>query len=128
CREAVESIDHIFRECLTTTEKTLIGADVKINFDVAFDLNQARSGPWVVARNARDSPDKSLTGSIIRDIQHYKHHFRRISFNHKPRSENCPAHTLATQGLRKGEDVYLEGGLPEFVRRVLERRSLREPD
>ncbi|MBA0563265.1 hypothetical protein Golob_008253, partial [Gossypium lobatum] len=75
-----------------------------------------------------DSPDKSIIGSIIRDIQHYKHHFQRISFNHIPRSENCLAHTLATQGLRKGEDLYLEGGLPEFVRRVLERRSLREPN
>ncbi|MBA0743914.1 hypothetical protein Gogos_006565, partial [Gossypium gossypioides] len=191
CREAVESIDHIFRECPTTTEssrnklvhegkistgkvildcisrylceldeieqnvhtrsnasvrwKTLIGTDMKINFDAAFDLNQARSGPGVVARNALgetlllgqqlgldlvvieedlgttikkcelDSPDKSIIGSIIRDIQHYKHRFRRISFNHIPRSENYLAHTLATQGLRKGEDLYLEGGLPEFV-------------
>ncbi|KAH1074230.1 hypothetical protein J1N35_026558 [Gossypium stocksii] len=32
--------------------KTPIGADVKINFDAAFELNQARSGSGVVARNA----------------------------------------------------------------------------
>ncbi|KAG8475535.1 hypothetical protein CXB51_032303 [Gossypium anomalum] len=149
--------------------KTPIGADVKINFDAAFNLNQARSGSGVVARNAlgevlaskivihrrvptlftmeacacfqtllleeqlaldsvviegdsrmtikkceSDSLEKSIIGSIIRDIQHYKHHFRRISFNHIPRLENCLAHTLAIEGLRKGEDLYLERGLPEF--------------
>ncbi|KAK5776705.1 hypothetical protein PVK06_044666 [Gossypium arboreum] len=32
--------------------KTPIGAHVKINFDAAFDLNQARSGSGVMAKNA----------------------------------------------------------------------------
>ncbi|KAK5843316.1 hypothetical protein PVK06_005769 [Gossypium arboreum] len=53
---------------------------------------------------------------------------RKINFHHIPKSENTFAHVIAKEALKENEGHYLDGGIPEHVRRVLERRRPRAPD
>ncbi|MBA0755524.1 hypothetical protein Gogos_021271 [Gossypium gossypioides] len=36
-------------------------------------------------------------------------------FEHELRKENSLAHIIATVGMRRGENTYLEGRVPDFV-------------
>ncbi|KAA3455435.1 reverse transcriptase [Gossypium australe] len=52
--------------------------------------------------------DKSVLGAVIRDIQNLKKHFRESLFSFINRRHNSEAHTIATETLRTGEEIYLE--------------------
>ncbi|MBA0765260.1 hypothetical protein Gotri_014482, partial [Gossypium trilobum] len=87
---------------------------IKISFDRAFDPHQARPNSGVMARNS--------SGEIL----------AYVAICHKPisspfateaqaciqalRSRNSLANHLAKASLEKGEDIYLIGGVPNYVR------------
>ncbi|KAA3462149.1 reverse transcriptase [Gossypium australe] len=52
--------------------------------------------------------DKSVLGAVIRDIQNLKKSFRESLFSFINRRHNSEAHTIATETLRTGEEIYLE--------------------
>ncbi|PPD75579.1 hypothetical protein GOBAR_DD27488 [Gossypium barbadense] len=75
------------------------GGFIKINFDGAFYKSQNRSASGVVIR-----------------------------FQHAPRSANSLAHILATETLRRGEEIYLDMGVPEYAEEQGRYEMRREPD
>ncbi|MBA0679582.1 hypothetical protein Goari_011343 [Gossypium aridum] len=88
----------------------LFDAEVKVNFDAAFNLIQTRSG----AAEAH----ACLQAVMLRlqlgvDSVVIERNLKTII--NKCKSTNNRAHTIATEGLKKGEEFYLEEGLPEFV-------------
>ncbi|MBA0701463.1 hypothetical protein Goari_020459, partial [Gossypium aridum] len=103
--------------------------NIKITFDGAFDLQQKKSGSGVMARNSSGkilasksgdsltvikkckatTPDKSEIGALIRDIQQHKGYFQHLFFQYILKLANSLAHNLATESLKKGEEVYLHG-------------------
>ncbi|KAG8500528.1 hypothetical protein CXB51_004274 [Gossypium anomalum] len=130
---------------------------IKINFDATFDNHRSRSGSGIVARNAAREAlvsrsilhddiwfvfaAKALAfswavqtrvemeiGAYIRNIQQNKERFWSLRFKHAQRMENQLAHILATESLKKGEQIYLEGALPSFGARKMEDEWLRELD
>ncbi|MBA0732875.1 hypothetical protein Gogos_016938 [Gossypium gossypioides] len=68
------------------------------------------------------SKDKLEIGDIVINIQQCKERFQQINFRHNSRPGNSLAHHLAKASLKKGEDIYLVGGVPNYVRRAEERR------
>ncbi|MBA0738646.1 hypothetical protein Gogos_011977, partial [Gossypium gossypioides] len=72
--------------------------------------------------------DRSMIGVYIHDIQQKISEFNNISFQHTPRSANNLAHILATETLRRKEEVYLEMEVPEYAKDQRRYDRLREPD
>ncbi|MFQ6619728.1 hypothetical protein Gotur_001172 [Gossypium turneri] len=111
----------------------------KINFDGAYDLSMQDLGIRMgiecviikgdslttIKKSKSDSEDKSEIGAITKNIKQYKENFQQIIFRHISRSANSLAHHLAKESLKKGEDLYLSGGVLDFVRRAKERRRQR---
>ncbi|MBA0798355.1 hypothetical protein Gohar_008948 [Gossypium harknessii] len=52
----------------------------------------------------------------MRNIYQLSGYFQRIFFQYIPRSAGTLAHNLATESLKKGEEVYLNGGVLDFTR------------
>ncbi|MBA0780268.1 hypothetical protein Gotri_004386, partial [Gossypium trilobum] len=112
-----------------------MGTSVKINFDATFDLRQYRFGLGMVIRDAnggvlaskfvlnRDvsSPfaTEALAWAYIRNIKQNKMKFQNMCFKYTPRMVNLVAHK-ATESLKKGEQVCLEGGAPDYALGSLE--------
>ncbi|MBA0758148.1 hypothetical protein Gotri_021170 [Gossypium trilobum] len=117
---------------------------IKINFDGAFNPYQERSssealwlGFWLglvcvtieddslttIKKAKSISKDKFKIGAIVINIQQCKERFQRINFRHISRSGNSLAHHLAKASLKKGEDIYLVGGVSNYIRRAKERRQ-----
>ncbi|MBA0560131.1 hypothetical protein Golob_017047 [Gossypium lobatum] len=65
--------------------------------------------------------DKSEISAYIRDIHHNQRGFQSIHFKHVQRSANIIAHKLASESLRRNEEIYLE-----VVMVILEKTN-REP-
>ncbi|XP_017620800.1 uncharacterized protein LOC108465011 [Gossypium arboreum] len=72
------------------------------------------------------SPDKSLVGAYIHDIQQLLLKSRNCRFEYIPRIANSLAHILAIETLKK--EFYLVGNVPEYVEKQTERDRMREPD
>ncbi|MBA0847252.1 hypothetical protein Goshw_015090 [Gossypium schwendimanii] len=66
------------------------------------------------------SKDKLEIGAIVINIQQCKERFQQINFRHISRSDNSLAHHLAKASLKKGEDIYLVGGVSNYIRRAEE--------
>ncbi|KAA3477308.1 reverse transcriptase [Gossypium australe] len=77
--------------------------------------------------NKRDF-DKSQVSSYIHDIHILKNRFKKVSFEFVPRSANNLAHTLATETLRRKEEVYLVNGVPSYAEVQSTIDYVREPD
>ncbi|MBA0786784.1 hypothetical protein Gotri_025437 [Gossypium trilobum] len=69
-----------------------------------------------------------MIGVYIHDIQQKISEFNSIRFQHTPRSANNLAHILATETLRRKEEVYLEMEVPEYAKDQRRYDRLREPD
>ncbi|KAA3460185.1 reverse transcriptase [Gossypium australe] len=108
------------RQDLTSSKK-----EATIYFDASFDSRSARSVSGLVVRgslttvirgdsktvikkcNTKDV-DKLVLGAIIRDIKRKRKLFKESWFQFVPRSENKPAHDIATRALKMREETYLE--------------------
>ncbi|KAA3471033.1 glycine, alanine and asparagine-rich protein-like [Gossypium australe] len=73
-------------------------------------------------------PDKSLVGLYIQDIQRITTKARKLRFEFILRSENNLAHVLATESLRRREEVYLVNDVPIYAKGKARDESIREPD
>ncbi|MBA0786838.1 hypothetical protein Gotri_027836 [Gossypium trilobum] len=56
-----------------------------------------------------------MIGTYIHDIQQQIYGLDKIRFQHAPRSVNSLAHIIATETLKKGEEIYLDLGVPEYA-------------
>ncbi|MBA0729229.1 hypothetical protein Golax_022797, partial [Gossypium laxum] len=59
--------------------------------------------------------DRSLVGAYIYYIQQKISGSNNIRFQHTPRIANNLAHILATETLRRKEEIYLEMKVPEYA-------------
>ncbi|KAG8490334.1 hypothetical protein CXB51_016121 [Gossypium anomalum] len=53
---------------------------------------------------------------------------RDCRFEYTPRSSNELAHTIATETLKRRQEIYLKGNAPEYAVTLKEKESVREPD
>lgn len=60
----------------------------------------------VIKKCQSKNSDKSIIGTIIRDIHSSMHRFQEIKFQFIKRTENAYAHNLAKESLRKNEGTY----------------------
>ncbi|MBA0753740.1 hypothetical protein Gogos_005518 [Gossypium gossypioides] len=59
--------------------------------------------------------DRLEIGNIIRDIQHNKAGFSEVRFKYLSRTTNRLAHSIATESLKRGMEMYLEGAILNFA-------------
>ncbi|KAA3469148.1 reverse transcriptase [Gossypium australe] len=72
--------------------------------------------------------DKSMVGTYIHDIHRMKVKSRKIRFEFTPRIANNLAHMLATESLRRREEIYLIDEVPSYSEKHTKDESVREPD
>ncbi|KAG8491201.1 hypothetical protein CXB51_014347 [Gossypium anomalum] len=102
------------------------GTTATIYFDAAFDNKYSRSASGLVVQEEMDEflASKSVLHSAISTpfMAEANAGLQAI------KSENCQAHELATEALRKGEETYLEDAAFTCLQRGREERWLRNPD
>ncbi|MBA0801636.1 hypothetical protein Gohar_011989 [Gossypium harknessii] len=69
----------------------------------------------IIKKCKNKSQNRSQVGVYIHDIQQRTGRSRNIVFKHTPRSANALAHILATETLKKEEEVYLVKNVPGYV-------------
>ncbi|PPD77412.1 hypothetical protein GOBAR_DD25653 [Gossypium barbadense] len=74
------------------------------------------------------SHDKSMVGAYIQDIHQVLAKSKKYCFEHIPRAANSLAHTLATETLKKKDEIYLIGRVPEYAENLKEKEKTRELD
>lgn len=74
------------------------------------------------------SKDKSMVRAYIHDIQQLLAKTKICWFEHIPRTANSLAHILATETLKKKDEIYLIENVPEYAEHLNEREKEREPD
>ncbi|KAA3458792.1 reverse transcriptase [Gossypium australe] len=82
----------------------------------------------VIMKCQSGNRDSSNIGALIRDIQATKSNFQEIRFRFIPRTENTCADLIAREMLYKREEFYLEGEIPDSIRRQMEQLSRRTLD
>lgn len=69
----------------------------------------------LVIRKLRiEQEDRPAISAFIKDSKELSKRFDRCNFEHASRQANGLAHLRATEGIRRGENTYLEGGIPGF--------------
>ncbi|KAG8500865.1 hypothetical protein CXB51_002873 [Gossypium anomalum] len=82
----------------------------------------------IIKKCRNKSQDRSHIGAYIHDIQQNINRYRSFFFKHTLRSANNLAHVIATETLRREEEMYLEMGVPVYaeIQQRMDRR--RESD
>ncbi|KAK5770980.1 hypothetical protein PVK06_047147 [Gossypium arboreum] len=107
----------------------LQGVEEKIlGLDSNRDLKQDEQRTTVIKKCQSTKYDRSIIEAFIRDIQSLKTQFQELGFHFIPKSENFFPHSTTREALKKGEDHYLEGGTPSYVRKAMERKKMRASD
>ncbi|XP_040956134.1 uncharacterized protein [Gossypium hirsutum] len=102
-----------------------------INLGIRLGINKMEimgDSKTVIKKCQCFNTDRSIIGAIIRDIRNRKERYEEIMFSFIPKAKNIYAHTIATEALKRSESFYLEKGVPEMIRRELERRGLKPPN
>ncbi|KAG8483101.1 hypothetical protein CXB51_022017 [Gossypium anomalum] len=69
----------------------------------------------VIKKCKAKGEDKSQIGVYIHDIQQLQSKSSRVRFEYTPRSANGLAHTLATESLRRKEEMYMVEDVPTYA-------------
>ncbi|MBA0627982.1 hypothetical protein Godav_022769, partial [Gossypium davidsonii] len=94
---------------------------VKLGISLGINILEVMGDSKTVIKKCQSSIiDRSVIGAIIRDIQSTKSNYQKVEFSFIPKVNNIYAHTIATEALKRGESFYLERGILEAVRSVLE--------
>ncbi|MBA0627980.1 hypothetical protein Godav_022769 [Gossypium davidsonii] len=102
---------------------------VKLGISLGINILEVMGDSKTVIKKCQSSIiDRSVIGAIIRDIQSTKSNYQKVEFSFIPKVNNIYAHTIATEALKRGESFYLERGILEAVRSVLERLWLKPSD
>lgn len=112
---AVEVIACFWALCTCNERKWL---DIKIEGDVVSIIRKCNS----------NKEDRSEIGALIRNINQFARNFQSIHFRYVNREANYLANILATESLKREEEIYLEADVPCFARRRSEMEKLEEPD
>ncbi|KAH1123131.1 hypothetical protein J1N35_006291 [Gossypium stocksii] len=72
--------------------------------------------------------DRSKIGAFIWDIQQLMSRSTIFLFQHVPRFGNVLAHKITVETLKRKEETYLEGRVPEYAMRQEQLERVREPD
>ncbi|KAH1098258.1 hypothetical protein J1N35_015179 [Gossypium stocksii] len=123
---------HVFQQCPVTTEiwtgelivlKTVVHTHVptpfaaetyaglqavKLGISMAFPSFTVMGDSRTVIKKCQSKkPDKSVVGTIVRDIQSCVNHASEIKFQYINRTDNSQAHNLAKEALREKKETYL---------------------
>lgn len=72
---------------------------------------------WMVIRKLQEEKkDRSEIAALIKDSKHRSLSFRYCVFRFIYRDSNKVAHFIATEGLKKGETIYLMNRVPPGLR------------
>ncbi|MBA0771026.1 hypothetical protein Gotri_019559 [Gossypium trilobum] len=82
----------------------------------------------IIKKCSTKGQDRSMVRAYIYDIQQQIYGLDNIRFQHTPRSANNLAHILATEALRRGEEIYLDKGVPEYADDQARYDGRSEPD
>ncbi|MBA0637691.1 hypothetical protein Godav_029378, partial [Gossypium davidsonii] len=85
------------------------------------DLQIMGDSKTIIKKCQSSEQDRSVRGAIIKDIQEIKTNFNNICFCYIPRTDHIFAHLVAIEALKKGEEHYLAGAIPNTVRQAAER-------
>ncbi|MFQ6643111.1 hypothetical protein Gotur_017964 [Gossypium turneri] len=69
----------------------------------------------IIKKCKTQANDKSRVGAHIRDIHQLLIKTKRHYFEHTPREANSLSHMLAREALKKKEEIYLIGRVPEYA-------------
>lgn len=69
----------------------------------------------VIKKCMSKSRDRPLLSAYISDIHSMKTGFQSIEFCFTPRKSNRLAHIIATESLKRNEELYLNCELPRFA-------------
>ncbi|KAG8475925.1 hypothetical protein CXB51_032702 [Gossypium anomalum] len=131
--------------------KTQIDQVVKVNFDGAYDARNHQSASGIMVRDSKGHvlisftefhrgvaspfaaepiacPKATQIGAYIHDIHEMKSRGRKISFVHIPRLANGLAHTLATESIKRREEMYLIESIPSYAEGIMRSEWVQEPD
>ncbi|MBA0575090.1 hypothetical protein Golob_024235, partial [Gossypium lobatum] len=86
-----------------------------------------RDSLTIIKKCSTKGQDRSMVGAYIYDIQQKIQGLNNIRFLHTPRSTNNLAHILAIETLRRGEEIYLEMGVPEYAEDQARHDEMSEP-
>ncbi|KAA3458643.1 reverse transcriptase [Gossypium australe] len=76
----------------------------------------------------KNSLDKSQIGPLIHDVHQMKSRRNNLKFKFIPRSANKLAHLLATETLKRKEEMYLLNRAPWYAESQARDECIREPD
>ncbi|MFQ6644990.1 hypothetical protein Gotur_020351 [Gossypium turneri] len=82
----------------------------------------------IIKKCSTKGQDRSMVGAYIYDIQQKIQGLNDIRFLHTSRSANNLAHILATETLKRGEEIYLEMGVPEYAEDQARHDGMSKPD
>lgn len=116
-------INSSFQRCISVWVEAHVGFQAKklgihMGFHTLDILGDSRT---IITKCQSADRDRSNIGAIIGDIQSLKTHFQEIRSHFIPRTKNTCAHLLAKAALKNGKEQYLEGGIPQSIRREIEK-------
>ncbi|XP_040932095.1 uncharacterized protein [Gossypium hirsutum] len=82
----------------------------------------------VIKKCKATGEDKSQIGVYIHDIHQLQSRSSKIRFEYTPRSANSLVHILATESLRRKEEMYLVESVPTYAENQRKIDCEREPD
>ncbi|MFQ6659504.1 hypothetical protein Gotur_028382 [Gossypium turneri] len=74
----------------------------------------------IIKKCKTQANDRSRVGAYSRDIHQLLIKSKRHYFEHTPREANRLAHMLAREALKKKEEIYLIGRVPDYAERLKE--------
>ncbi|PPD98816.1 hypothetical protein GOBAR_DD04153 [Gossypium barbadense] len=75
----------------------------------------------IIKKCKMKSQDRSMIGAFIYDIHQIMIKSSNISFEYIPREGNSLAHSLAEETLKRKDEIYLIGGVPEYAEHLKDR-------
>ncbi|KAA3472830.1 reverse transcriptase [Gossypium australe] len=100
------------------------GQFVKINFDATYDGNLCQSAVGIVAKDS----EGNVLLSYSEIHQQVASAFAAVGIDMQWQKLIIEAHTLATETLKKKDEIYLVGNVPEYAENLKEKEKVREPD
>ncbi|MBA0861675.1 hypothetical protein Goshw_030299 [Gossypium schwendimanii] len=82
----------------------------------------------IIKKRKNNSQNRSQAGVYIHDIQQRTGRSRNIVFKHTSRSANALEHILATETLKKEEEMYHVKNVPGYAENQKEINWVLEPD
>lgn len=99
------------------TEVTTCFQALDLGIQLGLSEVEVEGDSWMVIRKLQEEKkDRSEIAALIKDSKHRSLSFRYCVFRFIYRDSNKVAHFIATEGLKKGETIYLMNRVPPGLR------------